>query len=125
SQVIVITLPIIGLTVIILLLNLFAPSSADVRVINYVVQIGSRVSGRVIEVPVEPNRLVKKGAVLFRIDPTPYKTEAAAAQAQLVGARAKLNEAVAQLSNASAGARELRESLKAASGQVGVNEAKL
>ena len=32
SQVIVVTLPIIGLTILILLLNLVAPSSADVRV---------------------------------------------------------------------------------------------
>src|SRR5258708_984053 len=96
SQVIVITLPIIGLTIMILTLNLVAPSTTDVRVINYVVQIGSRVSGRVTEVPVEPNRLVKKGAVLFRIDPTQYKNEAAAAQAKVVEARAKLNEAVAK-----------------------------
>lgn len=125
SQVIVFTLPIIGLTIVILLLNLGAPSSSDVRVINYVVQIVPRVTGRVIEVPVEPNRLVKKGAVLFRIDPTPFKNEAAAAEAQLIEARAKLSEAGAQLSDASAGARELRESLKAAVGEVGAISAKL
>src|SRR4029077_10302851 len=109
SQVIVVTLPIIGLTILILLLNLVAPSSADVRVINYVVQVVPRVTGRVIEVPVEPNRLVKKGAVLFRIDPVPFKNEAAAAQARLVEARAKLREGGARLSDASASARELRE----------------
>jgi multidrug resistance efflux pump len=125
SQVIVVTLPVIGMAVLILFLNLVAPSTADVRVINYVVQIGSRVSGRVIEVPVEPNRLVKKGAVLFRIDPTQYKNEVAAANAQLVAARAKLGDAVAQLSSASAGARELRENLKAAGGQVGAITAKV
>ena len=125
SQVIVITLPVIGLAITILLLNLGAPTTNDVRIINYVVQIGSRVSGRVIDVPVEPNRLVKKGAVLFRIDPTPYKNEAALAQSQLVAARAKLSEAVAQLSNASAGARELQESLKGATSQVGSVSAKL
>jgi multidrug resistance efflux pump len=125
SQVIVITLPVIGMAVLILFLNLVAPTTNDVRVANYVVQIGSRVSGRVIEMPVEPNRPIKKGAVLFRIDPTQYKNEAAAATAQLVVARAKLSEAVAQLSNASAGARELQENLKAASGQVGAVSAKI
>jgi len=124
SQVIVVTLPIIGLTILILVLNIVAPSSADVRVINYVVQVVPRVTGRVIEVPVEPNRLVKKGAVLFRIDPVPFKNEAAVAEAKLVEARAKLNDAGAKLSEASAGARELRESLKAASGQVGAISAK-
>ena len=47
SQVIVITLPIIGLTALILFLNIFAPSSHDVRVINYVVPVVPRVTGRV------------------------------------------------------------------------------
>ena len=56
SQVIVITLPIIGITALILLLNIVAPSSADVRVINYVVPINPRVNGLVTEVPIEPNR---------------------------------------------------------------------
>lgn len=125
SQVIVITLPIIGLTITILLLNIGAPTTNDVRIINYVVQVVPRVTGRVIEVPVEPNRLVKKGAVLFRIDPTPFKNEAAVAEAQLVEARAKLSEAGAKLSDASAGARELRESLKEAIGQVGAASAKI
>jgi len=125
SQVIVITLPVIALTILILFLNLFAPTTNDVRVINYVVQIVPRVTGRVIEVPVDPNRPVKKGEVLFRIDPTQFKNEAAAAEAQLLNARAKLNEAVARLSDASASARELQESLKAATGQVGAVSAKL
>ena len=37
SQVIVITLPIFALTALILTLNVVAPSSSDVRVLNYVV----------------------------------------------------------------------------------------
>ena len=49
------------------------PSSSDVRVIKYVVQVIPQVRGRVVEVPVEPNRLVKKGELLFRIDPTPHE----------------------------------------------------
>src|SRR6188768_3455920 len=73
SQVIVITLPIIGLTLLILLLNIVAPSSHDVRVINYVVPINPPVRGLVTEVPIEPNRPLKKGDVLFRIDPTPFE----------------------------------------------------
>src|SRR6187402_487244 len=75
SQVIVITLPIIGLTALILILNAVAPSSHDVRTINYVVQIVPRVAGRVISVPVEPDRPVKKGDILFKIDPTPYEQQ--------------------------------------------------
>jgi len=65
SQVIVAIIPIVGLTALILLLNIFAPSSADVRVFKYTVPIVSQVRGRVIEVAVEEgNRLVKKGDVL-------------------------------------------------------------
>ena len=45
SQVIVITIPIIGIAALILILNIVAPSSADVRVINYVVAINARVKG--------------------------------------------------------------------------------
>src|SRR6478735_6342838 len=75
SQVIVITLPVIGLTLLILLLNIVAPSSADVRVINYVVTINPRVNGLVTEVPIEPNRPIRKGDILFKIDPTPFELE--------------------------------------------------
>ncbi len=72
TQVIAATIPIIGIAMLVLFLNIFAPSSADVRVMNYVVPINSRVAGKVIEVPVEPNIPVKKGDVLFRLDPTPF-----------------------------------------------------
>src|SRR6188768_4164120 len=75
SQVIVITLPIFGLTALILFLNIVAPSSHDVRVINYVVPINPPVRGLVTEVPIEPNRPIKKGDVLFKIDPTPFTLE--------------------------------------------------
>jgi multidrug resistance efflux pump len=77
------------------------------------------VRGRVLEVPVEPNRLVKKGELLFRIDPTPYQNDLNIAKAKLAVDEAKLAQAGAGLADASAGARELREQLKSASGQVG------
>ena len=60
TQVIVFTLPIVALAVLIFLLNIFAPSSSDVRTLNYVVQVVPRVSGHVIDVPIEPNRPIKR-----------------------------------------------------------------
>ena len=69
--------PVVVLAATILLLNIFAPTTTDVRVVKYVVPIVSQVRGRVIEVPVENNRPVKKGDVLFRIDPTPYESRGA------------------------------------------------
>jgi len=118
SQVTVVIIPIVALGTMILTLNVVAPSSSDVRVIKYVVQIIPQVRGRVTEVPVEPNRLVKKGELLFRIDPTPYQNELSIAKAKLAVEEAKLAQSGANLAETSAGARELREQLKSASGQV-------
>ncbi|EPX64790.1 Multidrug resistance efflux pump [Cystobacter fuscus DSM 2262] len=110
SQVIVITLPVIGIAVLILLANVYAPSSSDVRVMNYVVQIVPRVSGRVIEVPVEPNSVVKKGDVLFRIDPT-------SARLEVDGMRAKVKELEARVAGARANERQLGLERKTAQGR--------
>ena len=78
----VIIFPVVVLVATILLLNIFAPTTTDVRVVKYTVPIVSQVRGRVIEVPVENNRPVKKGDVLFRIDPTPYESEVQSLEAQ-------------------------------------------
>jgi multidrug resistance efflux pump len=105
TQVIVAIIPVVGMAALILLLNVFAPSSADVRVYKYTVPIVSQVKGRVIEVPVEEgNRLVRKGDVLFRIDPTPYQLD--------------VNTLEAQVANAQASQRELEESAKGANAKV-------
>jgi multidrug resistance efflux pump len=93
SQVIVATIPIIALTVLILFMNICAPSSSDVRAQNYVIPIVPRVTGQVTEVPIEPNRPIKKGDVLFKIDPVPFEAAEKAAQATLRGAQDQLNNA--------------------------------
>lgn len=110
SQVITITLPILGLTALILLLNIVAPSSHDVRVINYVVPINPPVRGLVTEVPIEPNRPIKKGEVLFRVDPAPFEIAVSNYQAQIAQLRV-------QLVTAEANSRNLEEQLKGATGQ--------
>jgi multidrug resistance efflux pump len=111
SMVIVVTIPVVALTTMILLLNVFAPSSNDVRVIKYVVNIVPQVGGRVIEVPVQPNRLVKKGEVLFRLDPTPYALTVRALQAQLANTQASLRESDEQLAGAAAGVTAARSAI--------------
>jgi multidrug resistance efflux pump len=105
TQVTVVIIPVVGLGATILLLNIYAPSSADVRVYKYTVPVVSQVKGRVLEVPVEEgNRLVKKGEVLFRIDPQPYQLA--------------VNNLEAQLATAGASEKELEESQKAARGKI-------
>src|SRR6058998_4357871 len=93
TQVITITLPIVGLMVLFLLLNIAAPTTNDVRAMNYVIPIVPRVSGQVTEVPIEPNRPIKKGDVLFKIDPVPFEAAVKAAEATLRGAKDQLNNA--------------------------------
>ena len=105
TQVTVVIIPVVGLAALILLLNIFAPSSSQVRVYKYTVPIVSQVRGRVIEVPVEEgNVLVRKGDVLFRIDPTPYQLA--------------VNTLEAKLANAGAQQRELEESAQAAQAKI-------
>ena len=110
TQVITITIPIIGLTILILMLNIVAPSSADVRVINYVVPVNPPIRGTVVEVPVEPNRPVKKGEVLFRIDPEPFEAAVRSFESQIVQLKA-------QLVTAEANSKNFAEQLKSATGQ--------
>jgi multidrug resistance efflux pump len=93
SQVIVVTIPIIALAMIILFMNIVAPSSSDVRAQNYVIPIVPRVTGQVTQVPIEPNRPIKKGDVLFKIDPVPFEAAENAAEATLRGAKDQLNNA--------------------------------
>jgi multidrug resistance efflux pump len=75
---------------------------------------------------------VKKGDVLFKIDPTPYQNDVKSLEARLaaeeakVGAeRARLNEAEAKLSDAVSGERQLLEQLNEATAQVGALNASL
>jgi multidrug resistance efflux pump len=105
TQVIVVIIPVVGLSATILLLNIYAPSSGDVRVYKYTIPVVSQVKGRVIEVPVEEgNRLIRKGEVLFKIDPQPYQLA--------------VNTLEAQLASAGASQKELQESLNAAKGGI-------
>ena len=117
SQVVVITLPIIGLTVLILTLNVVAPSSHDVRVLKYVINVSPQVRGRVLEVPAEGNAPMKRGDVLFRLDPTPYQLQVNALEAQLANTQGTSRELEEQLTGAVAQVSAAKSAIDAASGR--------
>jgi multidrug resistance efflux pump len=124
--------PVVAIAALLLFLNIVAPTTSDVRVIKYVVPVVSQVRGRVIEVPIENNRPVKKGDLLFAVDPTPYQNEVASLEAKLVSDQAKvgadrekLQEAQAKLTDAQSSEEELKEQLNQAIGQVGSLNASL
>lgn len=126
SQVTVVVIPIVALTALILTLNVVAPSSSDLRVYRYTVPIVSQVRGRVIEVPIEEgNRPVKKGDVLFRIDPTPYQQQVATLQAQLANAVGGQKEVEEQLKGTEAKIAETRGSIAQATARTAEVTAKL
>jgi len=123
----VVIFPVVAIAILLLLLNIVAPTTSDVRVVNYVVPIVSQVRGRVIEVPVENNRPVKKGDVLFKVDPTPYENEVHSLEAKLISDEAKVGadrqrllETQARLADAQQSEPQLKEQLNQATGQVGV-----
>jgi len=111
SQVTVVVIALVGLTVMILVLNVVAPSSSDVRVINYSIEVVPRVTGRVIEVPIEGNRLIKKGTPILKLDPEPFKL--------------KVNELEASLVSSTASAKQLQQDLSAAKSNAASTQAQL
>lgn len=88
SQVGVVAVGAAGLTALVLIINVVTPSSAELRVINYVVEIVPRVTGRVVDIAVEGNRLIKKGDVLLRLDSEPYQLKVRQLEAKLIDAQA-------------------------------------
>jgi multidrug resistance efflux pump len=126
SQVIVVTIPIVALTVMILTLNVVAPSSAKLRVYKYTIPIVSQVRGRVLEVPVEEgNRLVHKGDVLFRVDPTPYQLDVANLEAQLAVSQGGQRETEESLTGATAKVAEARAAIAQSQARMSEVDAKL
>jgi multidrug resistance efflux pump len=126
SQVTVVVIPIVALTALILTLNVVAPSSSDLRVYRYTVPIVSQVRGRVLEVPIEEgNRPVKKGDVLFRIDPTPYQQQVDTLTAQLATAGGSQREVEEQLKGTEAKIAEMRASMAQAAARTTEVAAKL
>jgi multidrug resistance efflux pump len=121
AQITVVVIPIVGLTALILMLNVYAPSSSDVRVIKYVVQVVPQVRGRVIDVPVEGNNNVKKGDVLFRIDPTPFELQVRTLEAQLAATEGSVVELNEELKNAASQTAAVRPKLELARKRVQQN----
>jgi len=82
-------------------LNYLAPSGR-VTVIATVVEMTPNVAGQVTEVDVLPNRPIKAGAVLFRIDPVPFEAKVRVIEAQFKLADQRLRE-ITQLQTNGAG----------------------
>jgi RND family efflux transporter MFP subunit len=100
AKVTVISIGVIGIVALLMLIAIFQPYSQKLTVYQPVVQIAPQVSGRVVEVPVEALAPVKKGDVLFRIDPQPFQYQVDELTAAIEEARSELNLATTELERA-------------------------
>ena len=104
----------VGAVILLLLyvmLSVFHPVSHDGRMYAPVVQIVPQVRGVVVEVPVEANQPLKKGDVLFRIDPQPFQIEVDRLRAALAAKNSKFAQLAEQLAAAEAATKQARANL--------------
>jgi multidrug resistance efflux pump len=69
------------------------PWTRDGQVRAQVIQITPRVSGPIVNLPIQDNQLVKAGDLLFEIDPRTFRASMQQADAELKQAQAELDEA--------------------------------
>jgi multidrug resistance efflux pump len=96
---------IIGIALLLLVMNYNHPFTTNARVYFSVTPVLPSVRGRVIEVPVQPNKPLKEGDELFRIDPKPYEFIVAQKRAALAEAEQNVKQLKASLDQAAAAAK--------------------
>lgn len=84
------------------LMNYNHPFTNDARLYFYTTPIVPEVKGRVVEVAVKPNVPLKRGDVLFKIDPRPYQFVVDQKKAALAEAQQGVKQLKASLDQASA-----------------------
>jgi len=95
---------IIGIAFILLVMNYNHPFTKNARIYFAITPVLPAVKGRVIEVPVQPNTMLKQGDVLFRIDPAPYQFIVDQKKAMLAEAEQNVKQLRASLDTATAAA---------------------
>jgi len=78
----------------------FAPTTVDGRAFQFVIPIVPNVAGQVVEVPIEGTQVLKKGDVLFKINPTPYQFKVDQLEASIAQAEAQRQLAEIQVKRA-------------------------
>jgi multidrug resistance efflux pump len=101
------------LAIIFILLLRFQPSTSDGRLYAITTPILPQVRGRVISVPVTSNVPLRKGDLLFEIDPTPYQFEVDRLEAAVAESNTNLGQVEQQLSAATAATEQARADLLA------------
>lgn len=93
---------IVGIALLLLFMNYNHPFTTNARIYFTVTPVLPTVKGRVIEVPVKTNVLLKEGDELFRIDPKPYQYVVDQKKAALAEAEQNVGQLKASLDQAKA-----------------------
>lgn len=79
----------------------YTPFTTDAYVQAFVIQVAARVEGQVVQVHVQENQAIRKGDLLFEIDPRPFEHRVAVLEAKL----AQATQQVAQMESELAASR--------------------
>jgi multidrug resistance efflux pump len=94
------------------------PWTRDGQVRAHVVKIVPRVSGYLVEVAISDNEEVKKGQLLFRIDPIPYQLAVEQAEVQLDQAHEQVTALEAAVSAAEATVKQRNATVDSSNSQI-------
>lgn len=101
------------------------PSTSAAEIEARIIHVSSSVPGRVIEIGVHNNAAVKKGDVIFRIDPAPYELRVAQARAELRAAESEVAQGGRNLSGQQANAIVANEQIRRAEENLSLAESTL
>jgi multidrug resistance efflux pump len=106
---------------VILSMNNYHPSSTDARVFQRIVQVTPHITtpGRVQEVVALPNTPMKRGDVIFRVDPRPFQFEVSRLEAAVAAAAQSVPQLKASLDQASANVEKAAVQLDLATSEFG------
>jgi membrane fusion protein, multidrug efflux system len=106
------------------------PRTDDASVRANYIEIAPEVSGRLVELPVKDNAFVKKGDLLFLIDPRPYEyalqqalSDQEALEQQIIDAKRRIAAQSSAAEAALAGVHSSRTSIKTAGSSIDVAKA--
>lgn len=107
------------LGVVMLVMNYNHPYTKIAQTVVATTAIVPDVRGHVIEVPVEANKMLRKGDVLFRIDPVPFEHEVERLEALVSSAVTQDEQLEAGLIEAKATTAQAKANLEAAKSELG------
>jgi multidrug efflux system membrane fusion protein len=99
-----------------------SPRTSDAQIAAETTRIGAPLPGRIVELAVGENQPVKKGAVLFRLDPAPYRLALQEAEATLAAASAELAAARRRSDAETANADAARDEIQRAEDDLALAE---